>query len=70
MNKPTNILATARDIFLFIESLRDWIPDFETRMINREKRFRVRYEKGKISQERLAIELQAIELRRKARNGG
>jgi len=55
------------DLILWINAIRDWIPDFEHRMINREKRYRRRHEEGKITRQRLDIELRAIEQRKAAK---
>jgi len=63
-NDPRVLLT---DLILWINAIRDWIPDFEQRMINRERRFRLRHTNGKITDERLAIELEAIEQRRAAK---
>ena len=67
MPKYDNIFLFLRDIQLWLETIRDWVPDFETRMVNRERRFRRRHLEGKISDERLAIELHAIEQKRATR---
>lgn len=55
------------DLLLWIEAIKDWLPDFETRMANRERRYRLRHAEGKISTERLEIELEAIRQKRAAR---
>ena len=50
-----------------IDLVDEFIPDFETRMINRETKWRRRHAEGKISDARLAIELNAIRQKRLAR---
>jgi len=69
MSKPSynNIYTFLRDLQLWMETIRDWVPDFETRMANRERRYRRRHLQGKISTERLNIELKAIEQKRASR---
>lgn len=43
------------------DSISDWLPTFEQRMANRERRKRLQHAKGKISDEELEIELKAIQ---------
>jgi hypothetical protein len=66
-NNPLQFLS---DLLLWIEAIKDFLPDFETRMVNRERRFRLRHAEGKISHERLGIELEAIRQKRVLRGEG
>ena len=54
-------------LLAWADSLRDWFPDFETRMINRERRKRLQHAEGKLTDAELAIELDAIEQKRASR---
>lgn len=65
-NDPRELIT---DLILWFGAIRDVWPSFETRMINRERRFRLRYAEGKITAERLSIELDAIRQKREDRTG-
>lgn len=66
---PQNLL---KDLLLWYELIRTTVrlvrPTFENRMINKEARKRLKHSRGKISDEELQIELDAIAAKRKAHN--
>ena len=66
MSKPT-IHEYLQYLFLIVDALQDLFPSFEQRLANREGRVRRRHQEGKISDERLQVELDIITQKREAR---
>ena len=58
------------DLLGWVDTIRDLWPDLETRLIRRERRKRLKHARGKISDAELAIELEAIQSKRRANGIG
>lgn len=63
-NDPRKLLS---DLMFWYQAIRDACPDFESRMIRKETKYRRQHHDGEISDSRLKIELDAIAARRKAK---
>lgn len=63
-NDPRKLIS---DLMFWYQSIRDAWPDFESRMIRKETKYRRQHDDGEISDSRLRIELDAIAARRKAK---
>jgi hypothetical protein len=67
MPKYDNPIVLLNDLILWFNAIKDWLPSFHQRMINRERRLRLRHAEGNITDKRLDIELKAIKQRKAAK---